>query len=905
MKRTDKIQIALRSAAFCGHRVLSGLLLAAALTALAGATGCTKEPAGEPAPGDRTEIVPTVTLPGGISVQEAGRQTRGAVNPSSDTDLWFVRADETTAGGGYGAYDMTALKATRAAGTGAQALTFDLAQYYPLQSRKTKMVGWHPTAAIDAGAVSWTIDGTQDVLTTSTLQEGSSQAAMPGFTFEHRLAQLQFCPYAEDADATAAWGKVTAITVTKQRSTCTFTPSSAETTGEVVFTGNADQRFAVTGITNAALPVGAASAVRSGDPVMIEPQGAAYTLKITLTTELGGTLTVSVPARAYAAGTSTRVLLRLSHRSVAASAEIAEWATPTDQEMDWNADFPWLVYGDAAITTGLSGSTKESYNAYTEASNGSKYTDAADAYVGEKPYVKLQIALKDEITGGSSWLAAYNACKNSTADGGGWRLPRMSEMKLIANNLASLEARAGFSPFSRAATNSYSGYYWCATESATDGAWRIKIESGEMMSLTKTDTKSVRCVREIPLPPVAVGNYVYADGSFSAVLESGSTPVGVIFWVNPDDENNFKAVSLDETMQQWSSETVITGATGTTNGAGNMTIIKGIADWHTKYPAFAWCADKTEGGNGWYLPARDEFQYLYCASVDTEPVTWTDNDGPAFDQANRNTWDARFTASGVGGTKFTNTIYWSATEESSFQDKAWIISFTDGYTDWDGKDYNYMVRCVREYPLPPPPAVGDYYYSDGTCSTALVSGKTPAGIVFWVNPDDDKNFKVVSLDEVEGKEWSTEDVTTGATGTANGAENMAVIKAIPDWHDKYPAFAWCADKTEGGSGWYLPANDELQYLYCASVATAPVTWPERTLGPAVVQANRDAWNARFTASGISGCAGFANIGYRSATEDSSSVLGEHAYTVAFLDGVLYSDFKHSIDFRVRCIREIK
>lgn len=32
---------------------------------------------------------------------------------------------------------------------------------------------------------------------------------------------------------------------------------------------------------------------------------------------------------------------------------------------------------------------------------------------------------------------------------------------------------------------------------------------------------------------------------------------------------------------------------------------------------------------------------------------------------------------------------------------------------------------------------------------------------------------------------------------------------ISDWRNKYPAFAWCADH---GSGWYLPALDELKEL---------------------------------------------------------------------------------------------
>ena len=35
---------------------------------------------------------------------------------------------------------------------------------------------------------------------------------------------------------------------------------------------------------------------------------------------------------------------------------------------------------------------------------------------------------------------------------------------------------------------------------------------------------------------------------------------------------------------------------------------------------------------------------------------------------------------------------------------------------------------------------------------------------------------------------------------------MAVVKNIPDWQNKYPAFKWCFDL---GAAWYLPAIDEV------------------------------------------------------------------------------------------------
>ena len=58
--------------------------------------------------------------------------------------------------------------------------------------------------------------------------------------------------------------------------------------------------------------------------------------------------------------------------------------------------------------------------------------------------------------------------------------------------------------------------------------------------------------------------------------------------------------------------------------------------------------------------------------------------------------------------------------------------------------------------------------------------------------------------------WSTENVATGATSWTNGEYNMEVIKRIPNWQELYPAFYLCDQlNTNGISGWYLPAINEL------------------------------------------------------------------------------------------------
>lgn len=92
--------------------------------------------------------------------------------------------------------------------------------------------------------------------------------------------------------------------------------------------------------------------------------------------------------------------------------------------------------------------------------------------------------------------------------------------------------------------------------------------------------------------------------------------------------------------------------------------------------------------------------------------------------------------------------------------------------------------------------VGDYY-DDGK----------KQGVVFEVSADG-KHGKIVSLEESIALTWSSKNTRCiGAESKHDGAHNMAKVKQIADWREKYPAFAWCADL---GEEWYLPAIEELK-----------------------------------------------------------------------------------------------
>lgn len=99
-------------------------------------------------------------------------------------------------------------------------------------------------------------------------------------------------------------------------------------------------------------------------------------------------------------------------------------------------------------------------------------------------------------------------------------------------------------------------------------------------------------------------------------------------------------------------------------------------------------------------------------------------------------------------------------------------------------------------------AVGDIYSHDGK-----------VGIVVSVSQNG-LHGKIVSTDETEECLWSVEEVVTGANDEDDGMNNMKIIRSVDGWREKYPAFAWCADK---GEDWYLPAINELRTIRDAKI----------------------------------------------------------------------------------------
>ena len=220
-----------------------------------------------------------------------------------------------------------------------------------------------------------------------------------------------------------------------------------------------------------------------------------------------------------------------------------------------------------------------------------------------------------------------------------------------------------------------------------------------------------------------------------------------------------------------------------------------------------------------------------------------------------------------------------------------------------------------EFPMPP--KVNYYYYADGTTSKTLKSDRTAEGIVFWVDDADPWHFKVVSKGEAAGKEWGPQpsdfsgaeyaairiaDPATDLAALAlqNGRTNRQIVgrwidanagKTITD----FPAFKACDDM---GADWYLPAENELQQVWCAWNGIEPTVWFGDT-APAGNPAARTAFDALLTTAGGTAFKASSTDRYWSSTEGADN----YAMLMYFEAGKSIFDQKH-YDYYVRCVREI-
>ena len=216
-----------------------------------------------------------------------------------------------------------------------------------------------------------------------------------------------------------------------------------------------------------------------------------------------------------------------------------------------------------------------------------------------------------------------------------------------------------------------------------------------------------------------IGDYYYQDGAYGSIyIDSESNPcIGIVYWTDPDNEKHVKIVSLNElTGIQWSTTMFDVGigeyadirvewpgdinSLARQSGAANRVILNSFIAANSEtysidnFPAFKAADDK---GEGWYLPALSELQYLYCAYKGAPATTWLSStpslteDTDAADKFN-----AALTTAGTAS--LASDDYWSATEDDA--GGAWYVFFNNGSTSSDYKANDYRVRLVRDIIVP-------------------------------------------------------------------------------------------------------------------------------------------------------------------------------------------------------------
>lgn len=307
--------------------------------------GCSESGADSPEqPQERVPIHLTGIVQGGVE-SETKAPVEGGTAETPATTLYFVRADQDATTGVYGAWGTAALPASRAKAVGntPTSLVFTKTQYYLSSGKKTKLTGWYPAAtSFTGGVASWTLTGAEDVMTCPAA-EGSKATddAIGNMAFAHRLSQLQFYVYTEEAEFATLWGKVKGVSVKGQQKTCTYTlgASTGMPDGSVAFSGTADGVFTVyQDATGVDAPVSAvadkATKAKFLGTVMVPVQtSATYELPIDVVTANGGTTTVKLK-QALAASTAYKVYLKLTANQIKGTATIGGWATGTAADVE-------------------------------------------------------------------------------------------------------------------------------------------------------------------------------------------------------------------------------------------------------------------------------------------------------------------------------------------------------------------------------------------------------------------------------------------------------------------------------------------------------------------------------------------------------------------------------------------
>lgn len=825
------------------------ILLTAALAALV-TVSCTKSKLNNPDEMGRILVSASIA---------DGATTKGIVdNTTSLEELAFVHAQLASQASPV-PFAGTPFGGTREAGDESE-IKFESGKepmYDRVDGKTSYLMGYSPAVTPASGVVSWTPNGTVDVLVSNVWEAGTYFAPVEtGLVFNHQLARVEVAMQSTTADnadaARNTWGKITKIVF---KDVITTLSLNHATNAVTVGTAKADFTLLNSNYTIGTTPDPAFTPAEINSPdasavsaaAMLVPTEGATTFTFVITsekqpdTEVVATLTAP---QTFTKGRLYRVTLTCDaeEKAIKATTTIGAWSDGGTIGSDAPTLPPTIIeYGKGlgAITTGLKGSTTDSYNHLygetnaTNATNGPNRATVDEIYANEKPYVMFEVAKSNVPSTDKNrpttffWDDAQGATLGgnicATTYGAGWRLPRASELKLIMLNKTELEKVPGFYPVM---DDYYIKELWSATAYNANSHWVAEF-SGELT--LSSNSAGVRCVREVSDVPVFI-EYGKAPYEKTGTDLSGSTAQSYNGW--------------------WGT------VAGGKNGAYYDAIVETFAKEkpYAKFeiaknylPAMTWTAAQgtTENGNictktfgiGWRLPRISELQLIYENKEALSNV-------PGFTPHRE------------------DIAYWSATEVS--ERDAIPLDFQYADIGEGAKTTTCLVRCVREMPLP-----------SGGIPVTIEYGKAPYG----------------KTDGLSGASYSSYNNLYG-TGTLTNGPMQATAELAYTNEKPYvkfevaptgiPTMPWpaafgttlrgsiCAQTF--GFGWRMPRISELKLIYLNNAELSK--------------------NTGFTPMGTSP--------YGSATEQSLT----HAYYWNSNAGLATAFPKRDTGIDIRCIREL-
>lgn len=389
---------------------------------------------------------------------------------------------------------------------------YDPVKYWPISSdRKISFYAYHPhngagitmyDASSTKKSLNFNLTSAADIDLMSAHLEGKSKDdGSICFTFEHVLTQLSFTARNNSSNFAIQLNSVKLVNVL---------PAMELLLNEN--NGNNIRNISGTPIgipiiANASIdiPIGGTVTLDNGKCRYLIPQNLTN-VAIEITYTANGTLISKSIPLAHTAPWQSSGSLRytLSFDPVMVTSKSVGWSS-VDNSGSVGTSTTIMEYGVppyGSVTIG-SGPTRKTYNGLRgegNATNGAYLTTETDVYEHEQPYYKLEIDKEDIYTDGLKPLIYWKDLRSMEVMNGDickkrrgtkWRMPRLSELKMMTLNKTALQSTDSFEPFSPR--------YWSGTEYSKTDAWDVAFTNDDAANHTfKVFSYSVRCVKELP-----------------------------------------------------------------------------------------------------------------------------------------------------------------------------------------------------------------------------------------------------------------------------------------------------------------------------------------------------------------------------------------------------------------------